>query len=230
MKKIISAILTLVLVLGIFTPVNLHANDPINRIMTLIHSLLETAASDTTFDLIHYSQNDPRWADMMFGSFTMAQGGCGPTALAMVASTLSGTEVLPSYVATWGSRFYTEGVGVSHALFTGASTHNHFGLNYQALNIYSDYAILEALRGGAKIITSVQSSTGSNAREGNRGIFNPSGLGGHIVVIHGVTPYGNVFVTSPRYDFSENTEGWPLDVVRQELHRGINIFWTYTAQ
>ena len=224
----------LVLILGVFAPVSLHARDPVNRIMSIIRNLLETVyVTELQADkitLIHYSQSDPRWADVMFGSFTMAQGGCGPTALAMVASTLSGTEVLPSYVADWGSRFYTEGVGVSHALFTGASTHNHFGLNYQAINIHSDYAILAALRNGAMIITSVQSGASSNAREGNLGIFNPSGLGGHIVVIHGATPHGNVFVTSPRYDFSENTEGWPLDTVRQELHRGINVFWTYTAQ
>ena len=123
-----------------------------------------------------------------------------------------------------------QGVGAAHALFTSEATQNHFGLNYRAISIHDDDAILEALRGGAMIITSVQSSRSPNARAGNQGIFNPDGLGGHIAVIYGATPEGNVLVASPRVDLSENTYGWPLDVVRRELHSGINIFWTYTAR
>ena len=179
--------------------------------------------------LVHFSQMDPRWANVMFGGFTVAEGGCGPASIAMVASTLHEREVLPCYVATWGRRFYVQGVGAAHTLFTGEATQNHFGLDYRAINIHGDDAVLEALRNGAMIITSVQSSRSPNARPGNQGIFNPIGLGGHIAVIYGVTADGNVLIASPRVEL-DNEEGWPLDVVRRELHSGINIFWTYTAR
>jgi alpha-tubulin suppressor-like RCC1 family protein len=180
--------------------------------------------------LVRFSQLDPRWADVMFGGFTVAEGGCGPAAIAMVASTLHGREVLPCYVAAWGGRFYVQGVGAAHTLFTSEATQSHFGLDYRAISIHDDDAILEALRGGAMIITSVQSGRSPNARAGNQGIFNPVGLGGHIAVIYGVTAEGNVLVASPRIDLSENTDGWPLDVVRREMHSGIGIFWTYAAR
>jgi len=178
-------------------------------------------------DIVAFSQLDDRWADQMFGGFTIAEGGCGPTAIAMVASTLGDTHVTPLYVATWGSRYYVTGVGAAHTLFTGANMHNHFGLTYQAISINDDDAILEALRDGAMIITSVQSTTSPNARPGNQGIFNPIGRGGHIAVLHGVTIDNEIFITSPRVDLGG--ESWPLDTIRHELHSGINIFWTYTA-
>ena len=182
--------------------------------------------------LVRYYQRDSRWATIPFGSFSLARGGCGPTAVAMVVSTLRNTEVLPCYVATWGSRFYVEGVGSAHALFTSSVTHNHFGLNYRAIPISNDAEILEALRGGAMMITSIQSTNSPNAREGNQGLFtiNPDGEGGHIAILHGATEDGNILVASSfREDLGEDTEGWSLDTVRQEIHSGINVLWTFTV-
>ncbi|MCL2574118.1 MAG: stalk domain-containing protein [Defluviitaleaceae bacterium] len=214
----------------ILTANNLDINFTFSLGQQLIIPIFEPQTTETDSNVIvSFSQRDPRWADHMFGSFTMAEGGCGPTSVAMIVSTLHGTEVLPDYVATWGSRFYVEGIGASHALFTSPAMHEHFNLEYQAISIHNDEEILEALHSGAMIITSVQSTQSPNAKSGNQGIFNPQGLGGHIAVVHGVTPEGNVLVTSPRIDLSEYTEGWSLDVVRQELHSGIGIFWTFTA-
>ena len=186
-----------------------------------------TKSTYTMRPLVHFSQQDVRWANDMFGGFTMGDGGCGPTSIAMVASTLHGTQVLPSEVAAWGQRFYVPGVGASHALFTSQATQDRFNLTYRAISIHDDDAILAALRDGAMIITSVQSSRSPNARAGNQGIFNPVGLGGHIAVIYGITPDNQILLTSPRFDIIEQPT--TLDIIRRELHSGVGVFWTYTA-
>ncbi|MDR2167570.1 MAG: hypothetical protein LBE35_06955 [Clostridiales bacterium] len=198
--------------------------------MTCYGEYGEVCESPTNQGLVYFSQRDPRWADVMFGSFTMAQGGCGPTAIAMVASTLGGREILPCYVANWGGRFYIAGIGSSHAIFTSQSTHDHFGLNYRAIPINNDAEIAEALRSGAMIITSVQSQNSPAAHSGNQGIFtiNPDGMGGHIVVIYGITDCGNVLVASSlREDLAKNVEGWPLSTLRREMHSGVGVFWVF---
>lgn len=43
-------------------------------------------------EVIYYNQLDERWADTMYGtSGTIGEAGCGPTAMAIVTSTLTGT-------------------------------------------------------------------------------------------------------------------------------------------
>jgi len=180
---------------------------------------------------VPFSQQDPRWRDLPFGSFTMAGGGCGPTAMAMVVSTLHGVDVLPCYVATWGRRFYVSGAGSAHALFTHNASHRHFGLSFRTIPAYREQEVLEALRGGAVIVTSVQAQNSPNARAGNQGLFmvNPDGAGGHFALLHGVTDSGNVLMATPRRgDVIYNLSGWPLRTVRQEMHRGVNEFWVFT--
>jgi len=180
---------------------------------------------------VHFLQRDSRWENHMFGSFTVGRGGCGPTSLAMVASTLRGEEILPCYVNSWGQRFYVSGIGVAHAMFSSPDMLRHFGLRYEAISLHDDEAIINALQNGAMMMTSVQSSNSPSARPGNEGIFTtePDGQGGHIIVITGVTDDGNILLMdSLRPDIHENTEGWPLEIVRREIHRFIDILWTYT--
>ena len=48
--------------------------------------------------LTYYSQADKRWALKKYGNNTMINSGCGPTAAAMVVSSIKG-EILPSQMA-----------------------------------------------------------------------------------------------------------------------------------
>lgn len=184
----------------------------------------------TARSFVYYYQRDPRWRDEPFGGFTVGRGGCGPTAVAMVASTLHGEEILPCYVATWGRNFYVSGIGASHALFSSPVMHEHFRLSFRAIPTNNEAEILEALRGGALMITSVQSQNSPNARTGARGIFtiNPQGGGGHIAVLHGVTEDGNILVASPMLTSTvENTAGWALADIVREMHSGVGVLWTF---
>jgi len=194
---------------------------------------VEISTGDSVRDFVYFYQRDARWADVPFGSFTTARGGCGPTVLAMVVSTLRGENVYPGYVVTWGARFYVDGIGAAHSLFTSEVTHRHFGLAFRPIEIHNNEEVLAALHDGALIVTSVQAINSPNARAGAQELFviDPMAGGGHIAVIYGVTESGNVLVASPRYKaLLENTEGWPLDVVRNELHRGIGQFWAFTLE
>lgn len=49
----------------------------------------------------YYRQRDPRWASKVYGLSNLDKTGCVPTSLAMVFSSLSGKEVLPTTVADY---------------------------------------------------------------------------------------------------------------------------------
>jgi len=200
------------------------------------HSRARTVQINTGIsprNFVFFYQRDDRWADVPFGSFTTARGACGPVALAMVVSTLQGENVYPCYVVPWASRFYVDGIGAAHSLFTSEVTHEHFGLTYRAIRITDDAEILEALRSGALLVTSVQAANSPNARYGAEGLFviDPEAGGGHIAVIYGVTESGNVLVASPRHTaLLYNMEGWPMATVRTEIHSGVGQFWAFTLE
>ncbi|MFQ9917383.1 MAG: C39 family peptidase [Flavonifractor plautii] len=53
-------------------------------------------------EVIYYNQLDERWADTMYGtSGTIGEAGCGPTAMAIVTSTLTGTPHDPVELSEW---------------------------------------------------------------------------------------------------------------------------------
>ena len=60
-----------------------------------------------------YSQYDPAWKNKPFGSSTVGESGCGPSAMAMIITTLTGKSVTPDAVAAYaGSQnLYVPGVG-----------------------------------------------------------------------------------------------------------------------
>ena len=51
-----------------------------------------------------YYQCDQPWRDVMFGSETVCDSGCGPTAMAMVITALTGVSVTPDMTATYGGQ------------------------------------------------------------------------------------------------------------------------------
>jgi len=195
------------------------------------HEATRTVQITTRSRVVRLYQRDPRWRDVPFGSFTVGSGGCGPVAVAMMVSTLTGVEVWPCYVATWGQRFYVDGIGSAHSLFTSPVMHDHFGVNFRTIHINNDDEILNALRDGAIIITSVQSQNSPGARAGTQGLFTiiPHGIGGHFALLHGVTANSNVLVETPiRADVGQNVHGWPLSEIINEMHMGVNELWVFT--
>lgn len=125
-----------------------------------------------------FNQNDPQWADEAYGESTIGAAGCGPSAMAMIITALTGETVTPSETAAYGAAN-----GTLYLNGNGGSLHNvqtviggHWGLKSEQLS--ADVAqINQALRDGALIITS-----GSGPA--------PFTSGGHFIVIRGVTGDG----------------------------------------
>ena len=128
----------------------------------------------------YYSQYDPAWASSPYGSRTILSSGCGPTSMAMIISTLTGSRVTPDTVATWGSEYYIEGVGSSHDLFGKSAA--HWGLK---ANLISGQEELKAALASGSLVV----AAGSGAY--------PYTSGGHIIVIRGMKPDGTYLVGNP---------------------------------
>lgn len=135
----------------------------------------------------HFMQNDPRWANRKYsrtnmgGYTTMANGGCGPTALANVASQ-SGIYTNPSVIANMAQRFgYTVDGGTSAGLFTSGAS--RLGLKSRAIGAGS---IRKALSAGNKVIF-------AGKGRGN-GLYTNAG---HILSARGIDKNGNAVVDDP---------------------------------
>ena len=158
-----------------------------------------------------YSQNDSRWANYSLGKFpdgstsTMATGGCGPTALATVASNL-GANTNPMSVAQYAKASgYIKDGGATAGLFTdGASA---LGLSANSENKTS---IKDSLAAGKQVVISGK-STSSNS---------PYTSAGHIIVASGLDSNGNTLVSDPM----TGTKSIKLNTITDGMTNG----WSYT--
>lgn len=155
-------------------------------------------------------QSDPRWGNMPIGVFpngqvsTMATGGCGPTALSMIAQGF-GPGTSPIDVASYAMQNgMIQGGGATADLFTkGASD---MGLQSHALNKGS---LRKAIGSGQPVIVS-----GKSAGNG------PYTSAGHIVAVHGTDARGNAIVGDPM----RGTRSVPID----QLTSGMTHGWSYS--
>ena len=124
-----------------------------------------------------YNQNDPRWNDKPYSSSTIGASGCGPSAMAMIVTALTGKSVTPvetSNVAA-GAGLYVSGVGSRWTI--GPIIAAKYGLTSKSIP-RSVTQVNDALRSGSLIILS---GGGASPYTGD----------GHFIVIRGVTSNGN---------------------------------------
>lgn len=99
--------------------------------------------------VVQYYQDD--YPDVQYGSGTLPSTGCGPTAVAMVVSTLTGEQITPADVIAWcGDTYYVWGAGSSFALYPAAA--EHWGLQCQETGDIN--TVVEALGQGKVVISS----------------------------------------------------------------------------
>lgn len=136
--------------------------------------------ADTQFvnGYVVYNQYDPAWSTHPYGSSTIAKSGCGPSALAMVITNLTGKRVTPVETADWGTAngMYIAGAGSSHELLRLGPT--NWGLKSRAIKAAE---IGPTLQQGGLVLAS-----------GNGSL--PFTKGGHIISIRGMTPDGKLLV------------------------------------
>ena len=143
----------------------------------------------------YYSQTNPAWADQMIGRFpsgnpaTMANAGCGPTAMALAVREMTGLPISPSDMGAYAASngYITDG-GANSRLFTEGA--RAFGLNAHEV---SKSNLEASLRSSAPTIIS-----------GVSGESGPYTKAGHILVAKGLNRGGQAVVEDP-YDGTRTT-------------------------
>lgn len=149
----------------------------------------------TDIPMPYYSQNDPRWKNKSYGDETMGDAGCGPDAMAMVASSVgnrnggrgANEHVLPTEVADYAkSRGYRDDTGTNWNFVD--DTANRYGMKAEKMENPSSQFIKSQITSGNPVILS------GKAREAGT----PFTTGGHYVVASGVDGNGNIKIRDPR--------------------------------
>ena len=193
----------------------LHPND---------ESYLESAGqnfsgvsfTDGATEVVYYNQLDARWAEESYGKTgTIGSSGCGPTALAIVVSSLTNQKIDPVQMSRWSyeNGYRAEGNGSYLSLIPNGA--GHFGLAVETATTADAQKIVDALADG-KLIVAIMSA----------GHFTK---GGHFIVLRGVTSEGKILVADPASK-SRSEQEWDLSVILNEARKDVGApFWICSA-
>ncbi len=169
--------------------------------------------TDGGMEVMYYNQLDERWADILYGtSSTIGQGGCGPTSMAIVISTLTGAAHDPVELARWSvaNGHRCEGNGSYHSLIPAAAA--AYGLSCEK-NLDAQ-GIVDALSSGKLVV--VIMSKGHFTR------------GGHFIVLRGVTSGGKILVADPA-SYGRSGQEWDLSIIMDESNKAAGSGGPYWA-
>lgn len=158
-------------------------------------------------EFVFYSQYDPAWKDKPYSSSTIGVSGCGPSAMAMIISTLTGQKITPVETATYAASqgIYVEGAGSSWLV--GKVLAEHWGLKAEPLS--RDFGqIAQALQQGKYVIT-----PGAGPK--------PFSSGGHFIVIRSLTPSGKFLVGDSGHKDTNDKEWDPQQILGSMRTGGI---------
>lgn len=157
-------------------------------------------------EVIYFSQRDEQWSSLRYdqrrmGSQTIYSGGCGPTSLAIVYSSLTGDIKSPAEMAQWAVEegFCAAPQGSYRSLFSSGAEKLGLTCVYQgrkleeALPYLSEGCLVVALMGP--------------------GIFCDSG---HFVVLRGLTEDGHVLMADC-WSEKNNTVEWETNIIYENL-------------
>lgn len=172
------------------------------QLATAINASLESikdARLKSQANFVQYYQYNYKDADYGYGT-TIAETGCGPTAMAMVISTLTDKEVTPVDAANWsldhGFRCY--GNGTYWSYFGAYAEEN--GLECIQSTINAD-SITSSLKDGNPVIVSVGPGTFTKY--------------GHFVVLTGMTDDGQITIADPNSE-ERSSKTYDLNVFLRE--------------
>lgn len=152
--------------------------------------------------VVYYNQADPAWAGQYFGRDRIGSAGCGPAAMAMAVSSLTGETVDPAEMAAavvsagcWAPRN-----GSSLSIVSAIA--RQYGLDCSPLPVGDAGALEEALSGGGMAVALM-----------GPGRFTQ---GGHFILLHGLTQDGKVLIADPNSRINSLTP-WDLELILDEL-------------
>jgi hypothetical protein len=163
----------------------------------------------------YYSQNDPSIRNQQYNQSngspdTMGARGCGPTAMSMVASQLTGQKYDPVTMANVAEKGgYSTDVGTTPNYFSEVG--NSLGLGVNQYNANPD-SIRSVLKSGQPVILQGQSNSDTDS---------PYTKSGHYVVGVGLDSNGGVMVNDPRG--TQYSKSYSMDKVTN----GVGAMWGF---
>ena len=135
-------------------------------------------------EAVYYNQGEEPWASLPYGGSNIRSSGCGPTALAIVISTLTGERVTPEMTGRFAisGGYYVKGKGTSHAFPAAAAA--HWGLSVERMKRERMNEVVKGLKNGKMAVVICAENT-------------ISGSSGHYIVLTGVTENGYLTIADP---------------------------------
>lgn len=154
--------------------------------------------------VVCYLQGDERWGNLKYGSDKISSHGCGPTALAMVVSSMTDTTIQPQDMAQWAVNHghWARQSGSYHSIVIGAAT--AFGLQAEGYPLRDTDALREELLSGNLFVALM-----------GPGHFTRSG---HFIVLRGVTLSGDILVADPG-SLERSLTAWDAQLILDELSK-----------
>ncbi|MDK2968116.1 C39 family peptidase [Lacrimispora sp.] len=154
--------------------------------------------------LTYYNQADARWSNYLWGGRDpLVTYGCGPTVMAMIVTSLTGNQVLPTDMANWAAanNGWCPGQGSYHRLIPDSAA--AYGLVSTPIKNYTADGIRNALDSGQLVIALMR-----------KGHFTQQG---HFIIITNYNADGTFRIAdSNNYD---NTKiNWDPSVILGELN------------
>lgn len=153
-------------------------------------------------ELFYYNQTADLWAEGLYGTDSISGYGCGPTAMAMVVSTLTGTPIDPVQMSQHcvDNGYWARRQGSYRTIVQGVA--EDFGLVCESLSLEDQDDISRRLATGQLVVALMGPGHFTN--------------GGHFIVLRGVTLDGSILVADPASSDRSLTT-WELDLILEEL-------------
>ena len=154
--------------------------------------------------LLYFNQGDEQWADKKFGRDPIGRYGCGPTALAMLVSSMTGERITPEAMAARAAFAGYAAPGSGSYLSIVAGMTGKYGLECASIPVADADAdtLYQALSSGGAIVALM-----------GPGHFTS---GGHFILLHGTTLSGGILVADPNSRENSLTV-WEPDLILSEL-------------
>lgn len=150
----------------------------------------------------YFQQSSPTWAEEPYGTDNIGQYGCGPTAMAMVVSSMTDTRMTPAEMAQWAVKngHWAKHGGSYLSIVEGAA--DAFGLSATPIEEKTLEGIQGFLLSGDLVVALM-----------GPGHFTK---GGHFILIRGVTLDGSFLVADPN-SAERSLMEWDPQLIVDEL-------------
>ena len=157
--------------------------------------------TDGITQVIYFNQLDERYASKPYGTDHIGGYGCGPTAMSIVVSSLTGSIVDPVEMSAWAyeNGYWCSKSGSYHSLIPGAA--QAWDLPVTSCTAAEPQRIVDALSQGKLVVALM-----------GKGHFTSSG---HFMVLRGVTSDGKILVADPA-SYTRSEKEWDLPIILNE--------------